>query len=319
MIFRHIVSLGYNCEVSFRIEDYTGQPVESYPFSWAYVKNQDAMYKDLELAINGRITAGDYCVTPYKMFLFYESGCLFHSKAENKDELLLPDGSTNYAVSDKYRSEIDSRLCYLQNKFKKLLTSKERVLYIIKIDPALNEITTKKIIKDIITFFQRYGKNWHLLVVVEAGKLSGEKEKCEEKNVSIRTISNFAKDDNTKFGGNRTEWLRIISSIDHIYGAQHKMDVINMMDQNEDFAEQYIRAIDIIDSQRDQIMKLEKQINTISYLSNERYETIQALNQSIEEIWNSYTWRVGKAFLTVPKWLLNMVKKIIRSAVNEKN
>ena len=28
--FDHYVSLGYNCEVSFRIQDYLGKPIESY-------------------------------------------------------------------------------------------------------------------------------------------------------------------------------------------------------------------------------------------------------------------------------------------------
>ena len=311
MVFRHIVSLGYNCEVSFRIEDYTGQPVESYPFSWAYVKNQEEMSKDLELALSGKLTAGGYCVTPSKMFLFYNSGCLFHSKAVDKDELLNQDGSTNYNVSDGYRKEIDSRLSYLQKKFKSLLISEERVLYIIKLAPTKDEVSTKRIIKDVISFFQEYGKNWHLLIVTKTGILKEGTDKFEDENVSIRTISNFAEDGNTKYGGNRVEWLRMISSIDHRYGSQPEKCDANMVAQykEEDFAEQYIHALEIIDSQRDQIIEMENRINIISRLSNERMDGIQALQQSMDEIWNSYTWKVGKAMMMVPRWLNNMIKR----------
>ena len=34
------MSLGYNCEVSFRINDYLEREIDSYPLSWAYVFEQ---------------------------------------------------------------------------------------------------------------------------------------------------------------------------------------------------------------------------------------------------------------------------------------
>lgn len=40
MQFQNIVSLGYNCEVSFRIEDFTHDKIKSYPFSWSYITDQ---------------------------------------------------------------------------------------------------------------------------------------------------------------------------------------------------------------------------------------------------------------------------------------
>ncbi len=40
--FDHIVSLGYNCEVSFRINDYLEREIDSYPLSWAYVFEQSS-------------------------------------------------------------------------------------------------------------------------------------------------------------------------------------------------------------------------------------------------------------------------------------
>lgn len=54
MIFRrikpikydHIISLGYNCEVSFRIKDFFGK-LESYPFTWVYINNQIPQFVDV--------------------------------------------------------------------------------------------------------------------------------------------------------------------------------------------------------------------------------------------------------------------------------
>lgn len=46
--FDHYVSLGYNCEVSFRIQDYLGKPIESYSLTWAYVHDLSRLPAALE-------------------------------------------------------------------------------------------------------------------------------------------------------------------------------------------------------------------------------------------------------------------------------
>lgn len=48
MNFKNVISLGYNCEVSYRIEDLLGRKIDSYPFSWAYVMDNHAFLKCLE-------------------------------------------------------------------------------------------------------------------------------------------------------------------------------------------------------------------------------------------------------------------------------
>ena len=42
-----IVSLGYNCEISFRIEDYYGK-LDSYLFSWSFEDSRKGFIKALE-------------------------------------------------------------------------------------------------------------------------------------------------------------------------------------------------------------------------------------------------------------------------------
>ena len=39
-MYDKVVSLGYNCEVSFRIEDYFGS-IDAMPFSWSFTLNRD--------------------------------------------------------------------------------------------------------------------------------------------------------------------------------------------------------------------------------------------------------------------------------------
>ena len=42
-----LVSLGYNCEVSFRLEDYYGK-LDSYLFSWSFEDSRSGFIKALE-------------------------------------------------------------------------------------------------------------------------------------------------------------------------------------------------------------------------------------------------------------------------------
>ena len=48
MQFQNIVSLGYNCEVSFRIEDFTHEKINSYPFSWSYISDHKKFLEALQ-------------------------------------------------------------------------------------------------------------------------------------------------------------------------------------------------------------------------------------------------------------------------------
>ncbi len=47
MFFDNIISLGYNCEVSYRINDFAHKPIDAYPFSWAYTLDPSLFAKCL--------------------------------------------------------------------------------------------------------------------------------------------------------------------------------------------------------------------------------------------------------------------------------
>ena len=97
MLFENIVSLGYNCEVSFRIEDFTGEGIDSYPFSWAYVNDSEHFITclwELDGLLSGKIE-----VLPWGMFLDKKYQIAFHGKGDAK-ELFNVDGSLNTLIAE---------------------------------------------------------------------------------------------------------------------------------------------------------------------------------------------------------------------------
>ena len=92
MKFSEIISLGYNCEVSFRIKDYCqkhGQSLNSFVFSWAYVEKKEGLLKSLsqldnfwkEIEVSG--TEGEQLkLLPGGMYRYLAYDIAFHSKAK---------------------------------------------------------------------------------------------------------------------------------------------------------------------------------------------------------------------------------------------
>lgn len=146
--FEKIVSLGYNCEVSFRIEQYLGRQIDSYPLSWAYVSGQDKMDRALEQSANGTLLLGHYTVNASDMFHFDEANISFHSKAEDKQLLRLPDGSTNYPEAEKALAEMRQRFGHLEEKFGRLFVEGPSTLFLLK---AMTIYTLKETMDHICT------------------------------------------------------------------------------------------------------------------------------------------------------------------------
>jgi len=130
MKFDKIVSLGYNCEVSFLIEDYWGV-LDSYPFSWGYVKDREAFIWSLDHM--DTILEGEIWFEPWAcMYLCRNSMISFHPRMR-ADELMHEDGSENIENRKKAIAELRSRISYLSGKMRELFAGTESVLFLAKV------------------------------------------------------------------------------------------------------------------------------------------------------------------------------------------
>ncbi len=212
MQFQNIVSLGYNCEVSFRIEDFTHDKIKSYPFSWSYITDQkkflDALW-NLEDVLKNEIE-----VLPWGMFLDKKYGISFHGKGD-KTTLFQEDGSVNQEVADSMIEELKSRESYLIEKFKKLLSSDQATLFILKVSSAKDGEENAEFIQGVLEFLKKnyVSQNFMLLAVAEKNHLEFVKLLGEcvcDKFLTVRSIEAFADDGNTQTGGDIEGWLDVI-------------------------------------------------------------------------------------------------------------
>lgn len=120
--FDHIISLGYNCEVTFRFLKYFNFE-ETSLFNWAYTYSVN----DLINILNNIYDIGkDGFAFPNPLWECNKTRIRFHGKrADSKD------ASAEILEEDKI--ELTERTEYLREKFLKILRSNETKLYIYKI------------------------------------------------------------------------------------------------------------------------------------------------------------------------------------------
>jgi hypothetical protein len=86
MKFDEVTSLGYNCEVGFRIQDYFGL-MDSYPYSWAYCLDRKLFLESLDNLDD--ILTGDITLMPSGMFRCEKYQISFHASKEKMHYLLM--------------------------------------------------------------------------------------------------------------------------------------------------------------------------------------------------------------------------------------
>lgn len=118
------VSLGYNCEVSFRIRDFLNSPIDSYPFSWCYVTRPERLGECLENMDD--ILKHKTKLLPWGMILDEKYGLSFHIKVLKSR--LLQDGQDNKEIYQEALLELQSRFRHLIFKFRELLKSNRYTL-----------------------------------------------------------------------------------------------------------------------------------------------------------------------------------------------
>ncbi|MDD7313189.1 MAG: hypothetical protein PUH03_02395 [bacterium] len=172
--YDHILSLGYNCEVSFQFF-LKYHFVESSLFAWVNTENCQNLINALRHP-DLILSQGVREVPP--MYLDIATGISFHGKTKR-------DG---LETKEEIEKELYSRISYLRDKFAQTARDGKKNLYIFKCPPPAD--TTDKIMSDIKELYQALKnivKNeFDLLVITE--KKSFPKLNFEYDNLFVRQV-----------------------------------------------------------------------------------------------------------------------------------
>ncbi|MBO4947730.1 MAG: hypothetical protein J6C83_00105 [Peptococcaceae bacterium] len=210
----HVISLGYNCEVSFRIRDYFGA-LNSVIYSWAYIENRDDLLKSLYNP--EKLAASDKELLPWGMFRSKEYGITFHPKYSQK-ELFHADGGENTEVVQLAKEEMVSRYMYLAKKLTGFFQDAEKTtLYVCKMQPWITDEASN--IDFIKTLYQTLSDicindNFMLCIVMQEKDITESYQALQQPNLFIRTVKEFAPDSDTEYGGDIEGWNRIFNEFE---------------------------------------------------------------------------------------------------------
>lgn len=190
--FDEIVSLGYNCEISFRIRNYLGY-LNSWPFSWSYILQRDKFVEALN--DRGSIFQGEVSQCEDKrvnsMLQCEKYEICFHPRGEYEGD----DGKVRTECFAEAVSELRSRVSHLIDKFNGLLASEKKTLFIVGISP-LEESAPVHFISDLYYWLNtNYISGKFCLVAVfenaDYKKYKNELVALENDRLYVRKIKKF--------------------------------------------------------------------------------------------------------------------------------
>lgn len=213
--FQNIVSMGYNCEVSYRIRDRFGK-VNSTVFSWCYVENRDDFLVSLDHL--EYLADCDKRLRSNGMFQCGDMGILLHTKV-NRSELFLESGEADAQKVHEAISEMSERYRYLVKKLEKMFHNpRERTLYVLKMQPWEEDIEkNRKFLEDLYTKLDMLcNDNFAILIVLEKNLLNLKLASMNKPNLYFRFVENYANDMDTEKSGDIEGWHRIFDEFELI-------------------------------------------------------------------------------------------------------
>lgn len=213
--FDTIVSLGFNCEVSFRIRDHLNGYLDSYPYSWCYVYGGADLSQCLEHP--ERILSGDIELLPNGMLLCKTCHLSFHGKMP-LDQLWNADGSPCQEKLDMTIAELRARQSHLQDKLRWLLNDgKKSTLFLMKnAKIAFQPKEAAEDIRSLSRWLEEHyqGGRFLLVVVVEERYLTHRLRRMENKHLVFRSVRQFAKEGKAQSGSDFEGWNAIFDEFD---------------------------------------------------------------------------------------------------------
>lgn len=204
--YGHIISLGYNCEVSFQFfQKY--KFVESSLFAWTNSINIDnLLYALSNLQDIGASTWVNTC----PMWKCSSTNILFHGKAPMK----IWKNNPSSEIIEADRKDLEERVAHLKNKFVVSLHDGKKTLFIYKIAP--NDIQRKDIVNKLDELYKLLStlcKNtFDLLIVIEEKNYDLLQGLKSYDNLYVRCVHFFTNEnDVTSKINDKKGWEKIFS------------------------------------------------------------------------------------------------------------
>lgn len=202
-----ITSLGYNCEISFRLENYFGS-INAMPFSWSYVMERELFPKALEHL--EELFAGNVKLMEDQMIRCEN----FHIKFHPRYDILRRDGLPTEETYTQAVEELRGRVQHLKDKFAKLLKSEDKTLFLMKVENKGEEDNIKYIQEMYQTLEKLYfSKNYTLAVIMEENAVTDNIRALETARLKIRSLKRFAPRKHTDIMGDVRGWKKLIEEL----------------------------------------------------------------------------------------------------------
>ena len=207
--FNEIFSLGYNCEVSFRLKE-KFEVLPSYIFSWTFCLDKKLFLDSLKYDFKD-IISGENIVFNYGMVEFSKYKLKFHCDPQFEKEL---SEEHSKEFEDKVLEETISKVLHLKEKTLKLFSSGKRILFAIKIDSSLyGDYDTELFILDLFSILKRKVKNkkFLLVVVLKEEDYLDKFKKLTNSRLRIEKVKFFPSNVDVAYSGDFDGWGKILS------------------------------------------------------------------------------------------------------------
>ena len=202
-----VTSLGYNCEISFRLENFF-EHINAMPFSWSYVLERERfpeVLENIEPLFSGKVR-----LLEDNMILCENTYIKFHPRYE----ILLKDDSVTEESMEEATGELKSRVAHLKSKYKDLLAGNKNTLFLMKMENKGEESNIDYIKAVTEALRKTYCSGTFLLAVpIEKEALTPGIQQLEGEQVKIRVLKKFAPRKHTDIAGDVEGWYRILKEL----------------------------------------------------------------------------------------------------------
>lgn len=209
-----IMSLGYNCEVSFRIEDYFGM-LDSYLYSWSFEENRDNFLLSLQSIDD--VFMNDVQLQPDHMFRDERYKIKFHPRYD----ILPKTGEVSKEVYDMGLQELTNRISHLKLKTVNVLKGKKPIVFLIKIADLGEEDNIAYILRLFEILKENVIASFTLIAVLEKKAATKELMKIQNEQLQIRILKKFAPINHTDIMGDIKGWYRILKEFTYADSKQY--------------------------------------------------------------------------------------------------
>lgn len=206
-MFDVITSLGYNCEISFRLENYFGS-IDAMPFSWSFVLEREKFPQVLENI--DRLFADEVELLEDNMILCKNYNIKFHPRYD----MLLKDGTPTEESTQMAIDELRQRVSHLKDKWKKLINSQKEAVFLMKVE-NMGEEANLQYIQDVYQVLQRkyISGKFTLMILMEREAVTEQIKGLEKEKLKIRTLKRFAPKKHTDTMGDVCGWWCILNEL----------------------------------------------------------------------------------------------------------